>query len=91
MNTINNISCDCLFDLEHTVAAELFEDVTFPFEVLPKIGEFLKKLLSALESKDYNVIGEDIYIAKTAKLQITFPLRDLHLYVTALSFVPVHL
>lgn len=68
MNTINNISCDCLFDLEHTVAAELFEDVTFPFEVLPKIGEFLKKLLSALESKDYNVIGEDIYIAKTAKI-----------------------
>lgn len=68
MNSFDTITCESLFDLKHTIAAKLFEGTVFPFEILPKIGEFLKELLNTLESKDYNVIEEDIYIAKTAKI-----------------------
>ena len=67
MNSFDTITCESLFDLKHTIAAKLFEGTVFPFEILPKLGEFLKELLNTLESKDYNIIGKDIYIAKTAK------------------------
>ena len=30
------------YNLEETIAKDLFEGVTYPWEVLPKIGEFIK-------------------------------------------------
>ena len=33
-----------LLDLNETIAAELFEGKTYPWEVLPEIGEFIMKL-----------------------------------------------
>ena len=33
-----------LYNLEQTMAKELLETMTYPWEVLPKIGEFIKKL-----------------------------------------------
>ena len=37
-----------LYTLEETIAKDLFEGVTYPWEVLPKIGEFILQLGATL-------------------------------------------
>ena len=41
---MEQLNCNHLFQGEHTIAKEIFEGVTYPFEVLPKISEFIVKL-----------------------------------------------
>lgn len=60
-----------LYNLEETIAAELFEGLEYPWEALPKIGEFIKKLGATLDSEEYEKRGEDIWIAKSAKVAPT--------------------
>lgn len=57
-----------LYDLNKTIAGELFEGVTYPWEVLPKIGEFIVKLGNTLPEDEYEKKGENIWIAKSAKV-----------------------
>lgn len=60
-----------LFNLENSVVAPLFNGVENAYEVLPKIGEFIITLGNSLESDNYDKIGENIWIAKTAKVAPT--------------------
>jgi NDP-sugar pyrophosphorylase family protein len=60
-----------LYDLSQTIASEIFSDVTYPWEVLSKIGKFIVELGKELPEEDYNKIGEDVWIAKTAKIAPT--------------------
>ena len=62
-----DITITQLFDLSQTMAAELFEGHTYPWEVLPKISAFILQLGSTL-SEDYVLQGENIWIHKTAKV-----------------------
>lgn len=55
-----------LFDLEKTIAAELFEKAVYPWEVLPQISSFIKQLGRSLPEEEYEKRGEDIWIAKDA-------------------------
>lgn len=55
-----------LFSLDETIAKELFEGVTYPWEILPKISEFIIKLGETLSKEEYEKRGENIWIAKTA-------------------------
>lgn len=57
-----------LYDLEQTIAAELFEGLDYPWEALPKIGEFIKKLGPTLPEEEYTQVGEDVWIAKSAEV-----------------------
>lgn len=57
-----------LFDLEKTIAAELFEGAVYPWEVLPKIKDFIIKLGNTLDPEIYDKRGEDIWVAKSAKV-----------------------
>lgn len=57
-----------LFDLDKTIAKELFEGAVYPWEVLPKIKEFIVKLGNTLDPEIYEKRGEDIWIAKSAKV-----------------------
>ncbi|MBQ1902393.1 MAG: UDP-N-acetylglucosamine pyrophosphorylase [Lachnospiraceae bacterium] len=57
-----------MYDLEQTMAAELFEGKEYPWEVLPEIGEFIKKLGPTLDPEIYENKGENIWIAKSAKV-----------------------
>lgn len=54
------------YNLDKTIAGELFDGVTYPWEVLPKIGEFIKKLGETLDPQEYEKRGEDVWIAKSA-------------------------
>ncbi len=57
-----------LLDLEQTIAKELFEGKTYPWEVLPEIGAFIVKLGQSLPKEEYDQVGENVWIAKTAKV-----------------------
>ncbi len=60
-----------MYDLEQTIAAELFKDIEYPWEALPKIGDFIKKLGPTLDSNIFEKRGEDIWIAKSVKIYDT--------------------
>lgn len=55
-----------LFDLQQTIAEELFTDVTYPWEVLSRIHDFILKLGEQLPEETYEKRGEDIWVAKSA-------------------------
>ena len=57
-----------LFDLDKTIAKDLFEGAVYPWEVLPKIKEFIVKLGNTLDPEIYEKRGEDIWVAKRAKV-----------------------
>ena len=57
-----------LYTLDETIAKEIFEGVTYPWEVLPKIGTFILKLGETLPKEDYDKAKEDVWIAKSAKV-----------------------
>ena len=58
-------------NLKETIAAELFEGKTYPWEVLPEIGDFIVKLGNTLDPEEYEHREGDIWIAKTAKVAPT--------------------
>ena len=47
-----------LYDLGETIAAELFAGLTYPWEALPKISDFIKKLGPTLDPEVYEQRGE---------------------------------
>lgn len=55
-----------LFDLNETIAAELFEQSTYPWEVLPNIKDYILKKGPELSEQEYENRGEGIWIAKSA-------------------------
>lgn len=57
-----------LYDLEQTMAKPLLVKFTYPWEVLPNIGAFIKELGATLNEEEYDKIGDDIWIAKSAKV-----------------------
>lgn len=60
---------EVLFEhMEETIAAEIFKDRTYPWEVLPEIGAFIQKLGKTLSEEEYEKRGEDIWVAKSAKV-----------------------
>ena len=60
-----------LYNLEETSAKDIFKDATYPWEVLPKIEEFIINLGKTLDKDEYEEKGENIWIAKSAKVAPT--------------------
>lgn len=60
-----------LYTLEETIAAELFEGVEYPWEVLPKIKDYIISLGEKLDPDKFEKRGEHIWIAKSAKVAPT--------------------
>ena len=61
---MNALTVKELYTLEETIAKDLFDKVTYPWEVLPNIGSFIKELGNTLSSDEYEKRGEDVWIAK---------------------------
>lgn len=57
-----------LFNLDETIAKEIFEGVIYPWEVLPKIKDFILQLGSTLSLDEYDKMGEDVWVAKSANV-----------------------
>lgn len=65
------ITISSLYDLNETIAAELFEGKTYPWEVLPLIREFIIRLGNTLDPGEYDRVGDDIWVAKSASIAPT--------------------
>lgn len=60
-----------LFDLSHTLAAPLLESCTYPWQALPRLGEFITSLGKELDPALFDNPAENVWIAKTAKVAPT--------------------
>ena len=60
-----------LYNLEETIAKELLEKHEYPWEVLPEISDFIIELGNKLDEAKYEKVGEDVWIAKSAKVAPT--------------------
>ena len=60
-----------LYTLEETIAKDIFEGVTYPWEVLPKIGAFIVELGNTLPEDEYEKVWENVWVAKSAKVAPT--------------------
>ena len=72
---MNELKITSLLNLDETIAKELFEGFTYPWEILPHISEFIKKLGETLSEEKFDKIGEDIWVAKSAKVAPTASLN----------------
>jgi len=55
-------------DLNHTIAAKLFDGKTYPWEVLPEIGDFIVALGQTLPADEFDHPAENVWIAKDASV-----------------------
>ena len=60
-----------LYNLDETIAKDIFDGVTYPWEALPKIEEFIINFGKTLDKDEYEEKGENIWIAKSAKVAPT--------------------
>jgi len=60
-----------LLDLDETIAADIFTGCVYPWEALKKINKHILKLGATLSLEEYDKVGEDIWIAKSAKVAPT--------------------
>ena len=57
-----------LYNLDETIAKDLLEKYTYPWEVLPNIAEYIIELGNKLDKEKYEKKGEDVWIAKSANV-----------------------
>lgn len=60
-----------LFNMEETIAKDIFDDCDYPWEVLPKIEAFILELGKTLSEDEYDCIDGNIWIAKSATIAPT--------------------
>ncbi len=65
------ISVSELLDLDKTIAKDLFNNRQYVWDVLPALKSYILTLGASLDSEIYEKRGEDIWIAKSAKVALT--------------------
>lgn len=71
MYSMKSMKSKNLYNLEETIAASLLKNAEYPWEVLPLIKSFILETGKALPEEKYEKRGEDIWIAKSAKVAPT--------------------
>lgn len=66
MASLRDTEIGALYTLEETIAKDIFEGVTYPWEVLKKIGDFIVALGNMLPQEHYEKKGDSVWIAKNA-------------------------
>lgn len=68
MTGLQDTTIEALYTLEETIAAELFQGVTYPWEVLPKIKDFIIALGETLSEEKYERREGDVWVARSAEV-----------------------
>lgn len=68
---MENCKIKNLYNLNETIAKNIFNNCEYPWEVLPKIKDFILELENSLNPEEYNIINENVWIAKSAKVAPT--------------------
>lgn len=58
-------------DFNRTIASVLFEENTYPWEVLPKIHDFIMEVGMLLSKDEYEEVKEHVWVAKSAMVAPT--------------------
>lgn len=72
---MDQINIKDLYDLNETIAADLFDGIEYPWEALSGIKNFIVELGNKLSEEKFEKIGEDIWVAKSAKVAPTASLN----------------
>ena len=65
---ISEITITELYDLEHTAAKSYLETLTYPWEALPYISDWILEIGASLSKDEYEEVSEHVWIHKTAKV-----------------------
>lgn len=68
---MENIKITELFDLTKTMASDYLDSFTYPFEALKGISELIMRIGESLDTDVYEKRGEDVWVAKSAKVAPT--------------------
>ena len=68
MGKMEQTTIAALYTLEETIAKELFDGLTYPWEALPLISDFIVRLGQSLPEDRYEQVKEHVWIAKSAKV-----------------------
>lgn len=88
---MKDFTIEKLLDLKETMAAELFEGKTYPWEVLPEIKDFILKLGKTLDPDEYEYREGDIWIANLQRSLLLPALTGLRSSVRIQRFVTARL
>mgnify|MGYP002509885779 CR=1 FL=1 len=64
---LKNISEE-LFSLEQSLFGHFLKECNYPWEILPRIGEYIIEIGEKLPGDKYDQIGDYIWVAKSAKI-----------------------
>ncbi len=67
----DKIKISDLYDLNETIAADYLKGFEYPWEALAGIKDFILKLGETLPADKFDKIGDDIWVAKSAKVAPT--------------------
>lgn len=65
---LQDATIEALYTLEETIAGELFRDITYPWEALPRIKDFIIALGDTLPEEKYEKREGNVWIARSAKV-----------------------
>ncbi len=60
-----------MYTLDETIAKDIFDGVEYPWEVLPKISNFIMELGATLSEEEYEKRGDNVWVARSAKVAPT--------------------
>ena len=68
MTGLQDTTIAALYTLEETIAAELFQGATYPWEVLPRIKDFIIALGETLPEDKYERREGNVWVARSAEV-----------------------
>ncbi|QOV20832.1 UDP-N-acetylglucosamine pyrophosphorylase [Blautia liquoris] len=68
---MSSLMIEKLYTLDETIAKNIFQGVTYPWEVLSRIHDFILELGPTLPGDEYEKKGDDIWIARDAVIAKT--------------------
>lgn len=67
--------CRLYEDLSRTMAKPYLERYTYPWEILPHIGEMILELGQNLSEEEYERVGEDVWLHRTVRVVPTATIK----------------
>ena len=76
MTDFSELTVSALYDLDHTMAADLLRGVTYPWEALGDLAAFIRALGATLPADEYERVGDSTWVHRTATVAPTAFLGD---------------
>jgi len=68
---MTKLKIEDLLNLKETIASSIFEGLTYAWEVLPILREYIIELGDSLSEDEYSKVGEDVWISRSAIVAAT--------------------